>query len=192
MITALALTLAAAATIDASASPTAVSATSLSGAIGLNFGQVPGDGLTVGIGVSHRVRRFSFGLEAQFLPPGATFLSSKEVYQHIDPPPTRLRDHDWAVGSRGLGITGLVPLCFQDRGLGACAVLSAGAVSVDSVWQPLLSAGARLVGEYPAQSSVRLRATVQVLGGILRPSGAVWNASPVQLSANLGLVVDAG
>ncbi|MDP1915773.1 MAG: hypothetical protein Q8L14_05995 [Myxococcales bacterium] len=192
MLSLLALTLAAAGAVDASASPTAVSATSLSGAIGLNFGQVPGDGLTVGIGVSHRVRRFSFGLEAQFLPPGTTLVTSKEVYQHIDQPLTRLRYQDWAVGSRGLGVTGLIPLCFQDRGLGACAVVAAGAVSVDSVWQPLVSAGARLMGEYPAQSSVRLRATVQVLGGILRPSGAVWNASPVQLSANLGLVVDAG
>ena len=106
MLTLLALTLAAAATVDASASPTAVSATSLSGAIGLNFGQVPGDGLTLGIGVSHRVRRFSFGLEAQFLPPGTTLVTSKEVYQHIDQPLTRLRDQDWAVGS---------PLCSASR-----------------------------------------------------------------------------
>ncbi|MDP3236938.1 MAG: hypothetical protein Q8S33_22530 [Myxococcales bacterium] len=192
MLTVLALTLAAAGTVDASASPTTVSATSLSGAIGLNFGQVPGDGLTLGIGVSHRVRRFSFGLEAQFLPPGATFIANKEVAQFTGRELPVVGWPDEGVGSRGLGVTGLVPLCFQDRGLGACAVVAAGAVSVDSVWQPLVSAGARLMGEYPAQSSVRLRATVQVLGGILRPSGTVWSASPVQLSANLGLVVDAG
>jgi hypothetical protein len=188
----LALTLAAAGTVDASATPTKVSATSLSGAIGLSFGQVPGDGMSLGVGVSHRVRRFSFGLEAQFLAPGATFISNHELASATGRQLAVVGSRDAGVGSRGFGVTGLVPLCFQDRGIGACAIVAAGAVSVDSVWQPLVSAGARLIGEYPAQSSVRVRASVQVLGGILRPGGAFWSASPVQLSANLGVVVDAG
>ncbi len=193
MLSILAMTLAAAGAVEAGTDPAVSSATSFSGGIGLNFGQAPGDGLSLGLGGSHRVHRFTFGFEAQFLPPGAMFISNKEVGQYVDLTRYKIRDHGLGgTGARGLGVMGLVPVCFQDRGLGACAVVAAGAVSVDSSWQPLVSAGGRLVGEYPAQSPVRVRASVQVLAGILRPSGFAWSASPVQLTANLGVVVDAG
>lgn len=173
-----------AATVQASAPSAGVS---IVGSLAWAMGQVPGDGLTLSAGARVWFSRFSAGLEAQLLPPGVKELTAEE-----------LRRYDWLAAqtgagrTRGVGVAGLVPLCFHQRLVSACGVVVAGAVSVDSVWQPLFSYGARIAGEYPENSPIRARASLQVLHGVIRPAGAFWSASPVQFGATLGLVVDAG
>ncbi|MER2566799.1 MAG: hypothetical protein ABTQ32_39105 [Myxococcaceae bacterium] len=156
------------------------------GSLAWAMGQVPGDGLSLSGGARVWFSRFSAGLEAQLLPPGVKQLTAEELRRY-----DFLAAQTGAGRTRGVGVTGLVPLCFHERLVSACGVVVAGAVSVDSVWQPLFSYGVRLAGEYPEHSPIRARASLQALHGVVRPGGAFWSASPIQFGATLGLVVDA-
>lgn len=170
-----------------SAAPAPSAGVSIVGSLAWAMGQVPGDGLTLSAGARVWFSRFSAGLEAQLLPPGVQELTAEELRRY-----DFLAAQTGAGRTRGVGVAGLVPLCFHERLVSACGVVVAGAVSVDSVWQPLFSYGVRIAGEYPEHSAIRARASLQALHGVIRPSGAFWSASPVQFGATLGLVVDAG
>lgn len=165
-------------------------------------GLSPGNTIGLAVGARFAHRRVSVGLELQFLPPGTHGVSAREALSN------QLR---WgatgsaAFGSRGIGFVGHVPLCLRFGPLSTCGVASLGAVSLRTFstggftsvtgragpWVPLVSAGLRLAGEFPLESAVRMRASVQVLGGIVRPDDGFWSASPVQLGISLGVVFDA-
>jgi hypothetical protein len=159
-------------------------------------GLAPGNTVGLAAGARFAHRRMSVGLELQFLTPGSHTVESRDVFPNV--PRWWGPEGSVSFGSQGLGVVGHVPLCLPFGPLSTCGVASVGAVNLRSYlthgagsWHPLVSAGLRLAGELPLESSVRLRASVQILGGIVRPTDGFWSASPVQLGVSLGVVFDA-
>jgi hypothetical protein len=189
MVTLLALVLAAEPHLSEHVTAARPQALSLHAMAGGAFGWAPGDRFTLNVGVRYRRRDWSIGLEVQPMMPGAVVVTAGEV-----PGPLRAivgAEKDIVGMTRGAGVAGLLPVCFERSSLFVCAVAAGGGVQVDTVWQPLLSAGGRVGGEFPVGSPARVRGSVQVLGGLVRPSaGTFWQASPVQLGVMAGLVSD--
>jgi hypothetical protein len=162
---------------------------SLSGDLTYAAGFSPANGIGLAAGTRFTFHHVSLGVEFQFLPPGAHVVDSREL------PVAPLRGY--TVGSQGIGGMLHVPLCYQFGAISACGVGTVGAINLrsnasrDGTFHPLVSAGARLSGEFPRDSKVRMRASAQVLGGLVRPTDGFWEASPVQLGLTLGLIVDA-
>jgi hypothetical protein len=188
MVTLLALVLAAEPHLSEHVTSARPQALSLHAMAGGAFGWAPGDRFTLNVGVRYRVSSWSFGLEVQPIMPGTVVVAAGEWPGFGK---GLLRDEDIVASTRGAGVAGLLPVCFERSSLFVCGVAAGGGVQVDTVWQPLFSAGGRIGGEFPVGSPVRVRGSVQVLGGIVRPSaGTFWQASPVQLGVMAGLVSD--
>jgi hypothetical protein len=191
MVTLLALVLAAEPHVSERLEPVRPQALSLHALAGFGFGWAPGDTFTLNVGLRYRRATWSLGLEVQPLMPGAVTVTNDEL-----PDVSLMRPIDVPRGTivaqtRGAGVAGLLPLCFEGSGFFACGVVAGGALQLDSAWQPLLSAGGRVGGEFPAGAPVRVRGSVQLLGGLVRPSaGTFWQASPVQLGLMAGVVSD--
>ena len=165
----------------------------VSGDLTYASGLSPGNVVGLGAGARFSFKHVSLGVEFQFLPPGY------HVVDQRDSDKLRIRDNPTVLsGSQGVGGVVQVPLCYRFGPLSACGVATVGAVSLrtngsptQGLWHPVVSAGVRLAGEFPSDSTVRLRASAQAMGGIVRPTDGFWEASPIQLGLTLGLVVDA-
>jgi hypothetical protein len=191
VVTLLALVLAAEPHLSERLAPTRPSALSLHVVAGFGFGWAPGDTFTLNLGSRYRRGAFSIGLEVQPMMPGSVAVTYDELAKLGPIRPIALPPGTIAGQARGVGVASLLPVCFERCSLFACAVAAGGGVLVDTAWQPLLSAGGRVGGEFPEGSLVRIRASVQLLGGLVRPSaGTFWQASPVQLGLMAGLVSD--
>lgn len=165
---------------------------SFTGALVGAWGLSPGDPFTLNVGARFRQGRFSFGLEAQPLMPGAAQVKIDELAALRVPMKAIFIPPGTVVASvRGVGVIGQLPVCVEWGTVSTCAVVAAGALSLDSRLLPLVSAGGRIAGEFPKDSAVRFRASAQVLGGLVRPSaGTFWQTSPVQLGVTAGVVAD--
>jgi hypothetical protein len=157
------------------------------------WGLSPGDPFTLNVGARLRLGRVSFGLEAQPMFPGVVAVTAGELSALGVPTLARAGTGGEVVGGvRGFGGLGQLPVCLEWSSLSTCAVVAVGALSLDSRVLPLVSAGGRVAGEFPEGSPVRFRASVQLLGGLVRPAaGTFWQTSPVQLSVAAGFVADA-
>lgn len=179
--------------VEASVETTPKRQLSFTGVLVGAWGLSPGDPFTLNVGARFRQGRISFGLEAQPLMPGAAQVTFGEL-EALVPTRTRIREIPAGTviaGVRGVGVIGLVPVCVEWGAISTCAVMAAGALSLDSNLLPLVSAGARVAGEFPKDSPVRFRASAQLLGGIVRPAaGTFWQTSPVQLGVSAGIVAD--
>lgn len=166
---------------------------SFTGAVVGAWGLSPGDPFTLNVGARFRQGRISFGLEAQPLMPGVVQVTFGELAALV-PMRTRIREipeGTVVAGVRGVGLIGQVPVCVEWGSVSTCAVVAGGALSLDTRLFPLISAGARVAGEFPKDSPVRFRASAQLLGGLVRPAaGTFWQTSPVQLGLTAGVVAD--
>lgn len=165
---------------------------SFTGALVGAWGLSPGDPFTLNVGARFRQGRISFGLEAQPLMPGRVTVTIDELAALRVPMHAILAPPGSVVGQvRGIGLIGQVPVCVEWGSLSTCAVVAAGALSLDDRLLPIVSAGARVAGEFPKDSPVRFRASAQLLGGLVRPvAGTFWQTSPVQLGVTAGVVAD--
>lgn len=156
------------------------------------WGQSPGNPFSLNAGVRYRWARFSLGLEAQPLMPGSVSVLAKDLEAFGVGKP--ILPSDLVVAEvRGVGFIGRLPVCAEWGALSTCAVAAVGALSLNgSALQPMVSAGGRVAGEFPRDSSVRFRASAELLGGIIRPAaGTFWQTNPVQFGLTAGLVADA-
>ena len=179
--------------VEASVETTPKRQLSFTGALVGAWGLSPGDPLSVNVGVRFRQGRISFGLEAQPLMPGAVQVTNSDL-DTLRVPMLAISTPEGTVIARvrGVGVIGQLPVCVEWGAISTCAVMAAGALSLDSNLLPLVSAGARVAGEFPKDSPVRFRASAQLLGGLVRPeAGTFWQTSPVQLGVSAGIVADA-
>lgn len=157
-------------------------------------GMSPGNVVGLATGARLSFTHVSLGLELQFLPPGYHVVAQRDLGNFR----ARVVDAGAVFGSQGVGGVAQIPLCYRFGPMSACGVAAVGAVSLRGYgspaagqWHPVVSAGVRLAGEFPGDSKIRLRASAEALGGIIRPTDGFWEASPVQLGLTLGLVFDA-
>ncbi len=165
---------------------------SFTGALVGAWGLSPGDPFTLNIGARFRQGRISFGLEAQPLMPGVVQVTVADLAAlRVPMKAIAVPEGQVVAGVRGVGVIGQVPVCVEWGSVSTCAVVVAGALSLDGQLLPLVSAGGRIAGEFPKDSPVRFRASAQLLGGIVRPAaGTFWQTSPVQLGLTAGVVAD--